>query len=81
MKINIKKLIPILATISLAIVTFGSGYSISKKIYSPKKVSGNLYIDYTENSSHPNIYLDSVDYKTFTNNSPYILLSVTHVRK
>lgn len=66
------------------VTTFSSGaigYTISKKRYSPRKTSGEIYIDYTEDAKHPIMYLNNLDLETFSNKTKYIVLGVNHVRK
>lgn len=66
------------------VTTFSSGtigYTISKKRYSPKKTSGEIYIDYTEDEKHPSIYLSNVDPMIFSEKSGYIILRLNHIRK
>lgn len=60
---------------------FAIGIIIGKKIYSPKIYSGEIFIDYTNDLKHPNIYLNNLDTKIFSNNAKFIILGLNHVRK
>lgn len=78
------KKILIICIIVGIVTTFSSGvigYTISKKRYSPKKTSGDIYIDYTEDVKHPIMYLNNLDLETFSNKTKYIVLGVNHIRK
>ncbi len=57
-----------------------TGSIISKKRYRPKKSSGIIYIDYTENKNNPTLYLENVDPNIF-NNSGYAIFELFHIRK
>lgn len=61
--------------------SFTLGYLLSKKIYTPKRVSGEIYIDYTENPEHPNIYLSALNPDIFKIKEYYIILGLSHIRK
>lgn len=74
----------IICIIAGIVTTFSSGaigYTISKKRYSPKRTFGEIFIDYTENSSHPTMYLNNLDPTTFSNNTKFIILGINHIRK
>lgn len=71
----------VLSNIILSLTSFKIGYSISKKKHSPKLTSGEIYIDYTENSNHPIMYLNNLDPKTFSNDTKFIILGLNHIRK
>ena len=71
----------VLSNVVLSIVSFAIGYSISKKKHSPKLTAGEIYIDYTEDSNHPTMYLNNLDPKTFSNDTKFIILGLNHIRK
>lgn len=78
------KKVLIICIITGIVITFSSGitgYTISKKRYSPKKTLGEIYIDYTEDIKHPTMYLSNLDLETFSNKTKYIVLGVNHIRK
>ena len=61
--------------------SFMLGYFISKKKHLPKKVRGEIYIDYIDNPKQPAIYLNALDPNIFKDTSGYIVLEVNHIRK
>lgn len=71
----------ILSNIILSVISFKIGHSISKKKYFPKKIDGEIFIDYTENQKSPAMYLTNVDPKTFNDSTKYVIIGVNHVRK
>lgn len=73
----ISSIVGITSTVSALII----GITIGKKRYSPKLTSGEIYIDYTENSNHPIMYLNNLDPKTFSNDTKFIILGLNHFRK
>lgn len=76
-EILIPSIIGLISTVNALII----GITIGKKRYSPKITSGEIYIDYTEDSSNPIMYLNNLDPKTFSNNTKFIILGLNHIRK
>lgn len=76
-EILIPSIVGLVSTLSALMI----GIVIGKKRYSPKLTSGEIYIDYTENSNHPIMYLNNLDPKTFSNNTKFIILGLNHIRK
>lgn len=76
-EILIPSIVGLVSTVSALMI----GIEIGKKRYSPKLTSGEIYIDYTEDSSNPSMYLNNLDPKTFSNNSKFIILGLNHIRK
>lgn len=60
---------------------FVLGHYTAKKRYSPKKTSGEIYIDHTENPEKPSIYLGSISPDLFINMDGYIIFGLKHIRK
>lgn len=54
---------------------------LTKKRCLPKEIDGDLYIDYTEDSNHPALYLQQVSPDIFKDNPNYVVIRVTHIRK
>lgn len=81
MQKNIKIIINTLSGIGLLGLGILTGFIISKKRYSPKLTAGEIYIDYTEDSNHPIMYLNNLDPKTFSNDTKFIILGLNHIRK
>ena len=54
---------------------------LTKKKCLPKEIDGDLYIDYTEDSNHPALYLQQVSPDIFKDNPSYVVIRVTHIRK
>ena len=76
-EILIPSIVGLVSTVNALII----GIAIGKKRYSPKLTAGEIYIDYTEDSSHPTMYLNNLDPKTFSNNTKFIILGLNHIRK
>lgn len=76
-EILIPSIVGLVSTVNALII----GIAIGKKRYSPKLTAGEIYIDYTEDSSHPIMYLNNLDPKTFSNNTKFIILGLNHIRK
>ena len=76
-EILIPSIVGLVSTLSVLMI----GIVIGKKRYSPKLTSGEIYIDYTEDSNHPIMYLNNLDPKTFSNNTKFIILGLNHIRK
>ena len=76
-EILIPSIVGLVSTVSALII----GIEIGKKRYSPKLTSGEIYIDYTEDSNNPSMYLNNLDPKTFSDNSKFIILGLIHIRK
>lgn len=57
------------------------GYSIAKKRYQIHKLSGQIFVDYSEDNNHPNIYLVGVDPDIFKNIRGYAILKVDHYNR
>ena len=76
-EILIPSIVGLVSTLSALMI----GIVIGKKRYSPKLTSGEIYIDYTEDSNHPIMYLNNLDPKTFSNNTKFIILGLNHIRK
>lgn len=76
-EILIPSIVGLVSTVNALII----GIAIGKKRYSPKLTAGEIYIDYTENSSHPIMYLNNLDPKTFSNDTKFIILGLNHIRK
>ena len=76
-EILIPSIVGLVSTVNALII----GIAIGKKRYSPKLTAGEIYIDYTEDSSHPVMYLNNLDPKTFSNNTRFIILGLNHIRK
>lgn len=74
-------LIPSIVGLVSTVGALVMGIAIGKKRYSPKLTSGEIYIDYTEDSNHPIMYLNNLDPKTFSNNTKFIILGLNHIRK
>lgn len=62
-------------------IGYSIGYLVSKKRYSIKESSGEIYIDYTEDSKQPALYLSNINPKIFNDNSKFIILGLNHIRK
>lgn len=73
----ISSIIGLVLTVNALII----GVAIGKKKYSPKLTAGEIYIDYTEDSNRPIMYLNNLDPKTFSNDTKFIILGVNHLRK
>lgn len=80
MQNTMKIIINALSGIGLLGLGLLTGSIISKKRYCPKKSSGIIYIDYTENKNNPTLYLENVDPNIF-NNSGYAIFELFHIRK
>lgn len=76
-EILIPSIVGLVSTVNALII----GIAIGKKRYSPKLTAGEIYIDYTEDSTHPIMYLNNLDPKTFSNNTKFIILGLNHIRK
>ena len=76
-EILIPSIIGLVSTVNALII----GIAIGKKRYSPKLTAGEIYIDYTEDSNHPIMYLNNLDPKTFSNDTKFIILGLNHIRK
>lgn len=76
-EILIPSIVGLVSTVNALLI----GIAIGKKRYSPKLTAGEIYIDYTEDSIHPVIYLNNLDPKTFSNNTKFIILGLNHIRK
>lgn len=76
-EILIPSIVGLVSTVNALII----GIAIGKKRYSPRITNGEIFIDYTENPTKPVMYLNDLDPNTFSNNTKYIILGVSHVRK
>lgn len=76
-EILIPSIVGLVSTVNALII----GIAIGKKRYSPKLTAGEIYIDYTEDSNHPIMYLNNLDPKTFSNDTKFIILGLNHIRK
>ena len=76
-EILIPSIIGLVSTVNALII----GIAIGKKRYSPKLTAGEIYIDYTEDSNRPIMYLNNLDPKTFSNDTKFIILGLNHIRK
>lgn len=77
-----KKLI--LSGLAGCLTTVGAfllGYKLSKKRYSPIKLQGEMFIDYSENKDKPSIYLNILDQKIFATDTEFIILDIVRIRK
>lgn len=79
---KIKKIVAISSlSILWALTSYTVGYIVCKRKNTPKKLLGNIFIDYTEDEKHPSIYLSNVDPIIFSEKSGYIVLGLNHIRK
>lgn len=76
-EVLIPSIVGLISTVNALII----GIAIGKKRYSPKLTAGEIYIDYTEDSNHPIMYLNNLDPKTFSNDTKFIILGLNHIRK
>lgn len=74
-----KILIPV-SCAAVSILSFFIGYVFAKKRYSPKAISGYLFVDYSEDEKHPSIYINELDPTIFKKSPEYIVTKVKHIR-
>ena len=65
---------------SLSSIMFGFGYLYSKKKYSPKKLNGELYIDYNT-PNYPDLYLNNVDEEILKKEHSYVIFKIHYTKK